>query len=154
MTLEPTDFAVASNNGDTLLSATIPVPAQAIVDFAQQFDPQPYHLDPKGGTESIFGGLCASGWQVAAYATRLLSETLLQANIPFVDITAVEQMRWKRPIFVDDSIHLEMRVLERITNSPIPQCDTLRIDARVLNQTDAEVAHLVAAVAVDQALSP
>lgn len=132
-------------------SATISVPAQTIIDFARQFDPQPYHLDPEAGANSIFGGLCASGWQVAAYATRLLGEALLQANIPFVDITSVEQMRWKRPTFVDDSIRVELQVLDRCTDSPIPQCDTLRIDARVLNQADADVAHLIASVAVAKA---
>jgi len=127
------------------------VPAQTIIDFARQFDPQPYHLDPEAGANSIFGGLCASGWQVAAYATRLLGEALLQANIPFVDITSVEQMHWKRPTFVDDSIRVELQVLDRCTDSPIPQCDTLRIDARVLNQADADVAHLIASVAVAKA---
>lgn len=132
-------------------SATISVPAQTIIDFARQFDPQPYHLDPEAGANSIFGGLCASGWQVAAYATRLLGEALLQANIPFVDITSVEQMRWKRPTFVDDSIRVELQVLDRCTDSPIPHCDTLRIDARVLNQADADVAHLIASVAVAKA---
>ena len=132
-------------------SATISVPAQTIIDFARQFDPQPYHLDPEAGANSIFRGLCASGWQVAAYATRLLGEALLQANIPFVDITSVEQMRWKRPTFVDDSIRVELQVLDRCTDSPIPQCDTLRIDARVLNQADADVAHLIASVAVAKA---
>ena len=132
-------------------SATISVPAQTIIDFARQFDPQPYHLDPEAGANSIFGGLCASGWQVAAYATRLLGEALLQANIPFVDITSVEQMRWKRPTFVDDSIRVELQVHDRCTDSPIPQCDTLRIDARVLNQADADVAHLIASVAVAKA---
>ena len=132
-------------------SATIPVPAQTIIDFARQFDPQPYHLDPEAGAKSIFGGLCASGWQVAAYATRLLGEALLQANIPFVDITSAEQMHWKRPTFVDDSIRVELQVLDRCTDSPIPQCDTLRIDARVLNQADADVAHLIASVAVAKA---
>ena len=137
--------------GKSVNSATISVPAQTIIDFARQFDPQPYHLDPEAGANSIFGGLCASGWQVAAYATRLLGEALLQANIPFVDITSVEQMRWKRPTFVDDSIRVELQVLDRCTDSPIPQCDTLRIDARVLNQADADVAHLIASVAVAKA---
>lgn len=156
MTVKSVNSAIASDcdkpsRAELLSSVTIPVPAQTIIDFARQFDPQPYHLDPEAGANSIFGGLCASGWQVAAYATRLLGETLLQANIPFVDITSVEQMRWKRPTFVDDSIRVELQVLDRCTDSPIPECETLRIDARVLNQADADVAHLTAGVAVAKA---
>jgi len=155
VTVRLVDSAAASDSStpssaDIINSATISVPVQTIIDFAQQFDPQPYHLDPEAGAESIFGGLCASGWQVAAFATRLLGEALLQADIPFVEITSVEQMRWKRPTFVDDSIRVELQVLERRRDNPIPECDTLRINARVLNQADAEVAHLMTSVAIEQ----
>ena len=36
--------------------------AEAMIAFAQEFDPQPFHLDEEAGEASIFGGLCASGW--------------------------------------------------------------------------------------------
>ena len=37
-----------------------------IIGFARQFDPQPFHLDEEAAKASLFGGLCASGWQTAA----------------------------------------------------------------------------------------
>ncbi|GIS24433.1 MAG: hypothetical protein CM15mP125_1200 [Gammaproteobacteria bacterium] len=58
----------------------------AIVAFASQFDPQPYHLDKEAAEQSIFGGLCASGWHIAALATRLVNETLIENGLPFIEI--------------------------------------------------------------------
>ncbi|GIT68736.1 MAG: hypothetical protein Ct9H300mP26_4230 [Acidimicrobiales bacterium] len=32
-----------------------------MIDFATQFDPQPFHIDPQAAVDTIFGGLVASG---------------------------------------------------------------------------------------------
>jgi acyl dehydratase len=40
--------------------------------FAEQFDPQPFHLDAEAAKETFFGGLVASGWHTAAITMRLL----------------------------------------------------------------------------------
>ena len=37
-----------------------------IIKFAQQFDPQPFHIDPEAAKDSPYGGLTASGWHTAA----------------------------------------------------------------------------------------
>ena len=43
-----------------------------IIEFAQRFDPQPFHTDPEAAKQSAFGGLIASGWHTASLAMRLL----------------------------------------------------------------------------------
>ena len=45
-----------------------------IVQFARQFDPQPFHLDSAAAAHSVFKGLVASGWHTAAITMRLLVE--------------------------------------------------------------------------------
>ena len=62
-------------------SPAITLDEQSIVDFAQLFDPQPYHLDREAADASIFGGLCASGWQIGALASRLTGEALIEADL-------------------------------------------------------------------------
>ncbi|MDC6134728.1 MaoC/PaaZ C-terminal domain-containing protein, partial [Burkholderia gladioli] len=37
-----------------------------IIEFAQRFDPQPFHLDEAAGKASPFGGLVASGWHTCS----------------------------------------------------------------------------------------
>ncbi len=40
--------------------------AEGIKAFARKYDPQPFHTDEEAAKKSVFGGLCASGWQTAA----------------------------------------------------------------------------------------
>src|SRR5215471_15661113 len=46
-----------------------------ITAFADQFDPQPFHLDGRAARDSVFGGIVASGWHTAAITMRLLVES-------------------------------------------------------------------------------
>ena len=41
---------------------------QEIVDFARQFDPQPFHIDPEAAKKSMYGGIIASGRPTEAIA--------------------------------------------------------------------------------------
>ncbi len=43
-----------------------------IVRFAREFDPQPFHTDPEAAKASVYGGLIASGWHVAAIWMKLM----------------------------------------------------------------------------------
>lgn len=45
--------------------------AQAIVEFAGEWDPQPFHTDPEAAEKSYFGGLVASTVHLFAIANRL-----------------------------------------------------------------------------------
>ena len=47
------------------------VTAEEIVEFAREFDPQPFHLDEAAARESMAGGLIASGWHSAALMMRI-----------------------------------------------------------------------------------
>ena len=39
---------------------------EEIVEFAEKFDPQPFHVDNSAGEQSVFRGLAASGWHTAS----------------------------------------------------------------------------------------
>jgi acyl dehydratase len=38
-----------------------PVTREAVLDFAEKFDPQPFHLDDEAARQTMFQGLAASG---------------------------------------------------------------------------------------------
>ena len=52
--------------GTVLTSHTTTVDHDAVIDFAREFDPQPFHLSEETAQGSVFGRLCASGWHTAA----------------------------------------------------------------------------------------
>ena len=46
----------------------------AVIEFAQSWDPQPYHIDPAAAAKSVFGGLVASSAHLFAICTRLFAD--------------------------------------------------------------------------------
>ena len=57
--------------GDQFQSGEHAMDEAQITTFADQFDPQPFHLDDAAARETLFGGLAASGWHTAAVTMRL-----------------------------------------------------------------------------------
>ena len=90
--------------GEHIPTGALTLSGAALREFAAEFDPQPYHLDSAVADQSIFGGLCASGWQVAAMMMRLLSDGFRAADIALMGVLAVPRMRWKIPVFAGDSL--------------------------------------------------
>ena len=133
-----------------LSSELITLDKTAIVTFASQFDPQPYHLDKEAAEQSIFGGLCASGWHIAALATRLVNETLIENGLPFIELVSVGHLKWIRPTFVDEQISVRITLTDIPHGSPIAETYVQAFDVEVCNGDGAVVAVMSAAAAIAQ----
>ncbi|MES2938166.1 MAG: MaoC family dehydratase [Pseudomonadota bacterium] len=90
---------------------SIPVTAEEIKDFAEQFDPQPFHVDEVAGRRSIFGGLCASGWHTCALAMRLTVDNFLRESSS-LGSPGLDNLRWLRPVYPGDTLSLRHTILE------------------------------------------
>jgi acyl dehydratase len=79
------------------------VTAAEIVEFAQEFDPQPMHLDEAAGRASILQGLSASGWHTSAMFMRMLADSFILHSLsqgsPGVDV-----MEWRKPVLAGDTL--------------------------------------------------
>jgi acyl dehydratase len=84
--------------------------AEEIVAFAREFDPQPQHLDPEAAKDSMLGGLAASGWQLCALAMRMIVDGLLH-RAASQGSPGVEEVQWRRPVLVGDTLELTGTVL-------------------------------------------
>ena len=74
-----------------------------IVDFARQFDPQPFHVDDEAAQKSPFGGLIASGWHTAAVFMRLYVDALL-ADAASMGSPGISELRWLAPVRPGDTL--------------------------------------------------
>jgi acyl dehydratase len=101
----------------------------AIIEFARQYDPQRFHVDEEAAKGSIFGGLCASGWHVAAAAmrcivdtrTRGLAELAARGEVlpPLGVSPGVENLRWPNPTRPGDVVaYYSLIVSKRETKRP------------------------------------
>lgn len=61
--------------GDEFITEVYSLTAEAIIDFATEWAPQPFHLGADTAKDTFFKGLAASGWQTAAITMRLLVTT-------------------------------------------------------------------------------
>lgn len=118
-------------------SATIS--KQDILEFAAEFDPQPYHLDNASADDSIFGGLCASGWQVCAILNRLVSESLGAEGIAFVGTQSIPEQRWRVPVFADTSISASLLITECNEHSGEENLGSIACDIELINQDQVKV---------------
>src|SRR5690606_12771634 len=86
------------------------VTEEEIIAFARDYDPQPSHLDKEAAKQSLFGGLCASGWHTAGIMMRLLVDNVI-GQYASIGSPGVVQLRWVRPVRPDDVLHLRGEVL-------------------------------------------
>jgi acyl dehydratase len=137
--------------GENYTSETLQISHEDILEFAAEFDPQPYHLDTKAAEESIFGGLCASGWQVSALMMRLLTDTFKQQRVAIMGVAAVPEMRWKIPVFADDTLQATITVDSCEADSGRTGLGTVLCQITVHNQRQEPVIVLTSAVLVEHA---
>lgn len=86
----------------------------AIIEFASKYDPQPFHMDADAARNSVFGGLCASGWHTAAiwmklnliHKSRREAERIEKGlpNIEYGPSPGFRNLRWIKPVFAGQTI--------------------------------------------------
>jgi acyl dehydratase len=108
------------------------VTAEEIKEFAERYDPQPFHLDEAAGESSFFRGLAASGWLTAAIVMRLRVESIRIAGGMIG--AGVEEMRWIAPVRPGDSLRTEAEILNVRHSQSRPSFGVVRSRTTVFNQ--------------------
>src|SRR3569833_1724740 len=100
------DFAV----GATIEVGSRQVSEQEIIDFAKQFDPQPFHIDRQAAAESIYGGIIASGWHTCSMMMKLMVDNLLH-DAASLGSPGLDEIRWSKPVRGGDTLSVSCTVL-------------------------------------------
>jgi acyl dehydratase len=111
------------------------VTKEEIIDFAQRYDPQPFHTDPEAAEHSFFGGLIASGWMTCAMAMRMVCDDYVLRAASHGS-PGVDQLRWKLPVRPGDVLHMRVTVLEARPSQSKPDRGVVQSRWEVLNQRD------------------
>ena len=130
------DFAI----GETWTSREIVLTEADIIAFAQANDPQPMHTDPAAAASGRFGGLIASGWQVAALSMRLFIEAGAYGDTPVVGM-GVDELRWKKPVRPGDRLHVRREIVD--LRAGRPGYGIIRTKVSVINQDGDAVMTLI-----------
>ena len=106
-----------------------------IIEFAQRWDPQPFHTDKNAAAESIFGGLvaCSSHIITASIAiavTNAENESAAVSNLGFKEIRMVA------PVRPGDTLYSVEEILETRLSNSRPDCGIVVFRNDIYNQRD------------------
>lgn len=87
------DFGV----GDIFEFGGKEVTREEVIEFASEYDPQPFHLDDEAAEKSLFQGLSSSGWHNCAMLMGMICDSYLNetASHGFVGF---DEVRWMKPV--------------------------------------------------------
>jgi acyl dehydratase len=120
--------------GDTESFGSYTVTREEIVEFASQYDPQPFHVDPDAAAESPFGGLVASGWHTSAMTMRLLVDGYLD-DAATRGALGIDELRWLDPVQPGDTLTARTEIVDKESWSD----DYGKVDVRIETLVEDEV---------------
>jgi acyl dehydratase len=109
------------------------VTADEILEFASEFDPQPFHLSVEAGEASILGGLSASGWHSCAMFMRLYYDNLLHFSSS-EGSPGVDFVEWRKPVLAGDTLTGVAEVIEARPLKSRPGIGLVKLRHEVRNQ--------------------
>jgi acyl dehydratase len=131
--------------GQRFVSGNCPLDEESIRDFAEKFDPQPFHLNDADGKQSLFQGLVASGWHTAAITMRLIVD-----SVPIVGgiVGLGGEINWPRPARPGTRLHLETEIVEVRASQSRPDRGIVTLRCQTINDHGETVQVLVTKVVV------
>lgn len=113
--------------------------SEAIKEFAQEWDPQPFHLDEEAARASPFGALIASGFHTMLIAFRLTVEANVWSESSMGG-PGMKEVRWIKPVYAGDKLRVEAEVLEARVSKSKPDRGIVEIRNDIFNQNGELVA--------------
>ncbi len=102
-----------------------------MIEFAREFDAQPFHIDPEAAAGSIYGGLIASGWHTGSVLMSLLAGIMGPSSL---GSPGCDSLRWVAPVRPGDRLRLRFEVLDSRPSASKPDRGVLRFGNELSNQ--------------------
>lgn len=129
--------------GDTREYGEYEVTKAEILEFAEQYDPQPFHTDEEAAAESAFGELVASGWHTASICMRLLVEGPLHDQAS-MGARGVDELRWREPVRPGDTLSIRTEIVDKRVSESDPRRGYVDSRLEGVNQDDEVVISWIA----------
>ena len=120
------------------------VEADAVRDFAEKFDLQPFHLSDEAAAKTHFGRISASGWHTCAMTMRMLVENMSVVEQAGLGSPGIDQLRWVKPVYPGDVLRCESEILEVKPSRSRPDMGSMRTQTTTYNQHGEPVLRFIA----------
>lgn len=130
--------------GDTYDVGSYAVNKSEIIEFASQFDPQPFHMDEEAAKDSVFGELVASGLHTLCLSVRLFITEFVNKNDGVANMggLGMDGIRWNYPVKPDDTLRLRIEVADKSPSKSRSDRGYVDFDRTVFNDSDEAVLEL------------
>ena len=120
--------------GQIWVSPDYRVTRDEMIEFAERWDPQPYHLDDEAGAPSLFGTLIASASHIFAIHAHLIEK--LEARIDLIAGLGVPRFELPHPVRPGDRLRLVRRVLSKRLSESKLDTGLVTTEQLLKNQND------------------
>lgn len=112
----PTLYFEDLSVGSIYESGTKKLELDEIIEFAEEFDPQPMHTDVEKAKDSFFGQLIGSGWQTLSTTIRLLVDSKPFGETALIGMQ-VDEVRFIAPLIPGATLQAFMEIIELTPSS-------------------------------------
>lgn len=105
---------------------------EAIIAFAQEFDPQPFHMDEQAAAQSFFGGLIASSLHTLSACTRVVVEA--QGHVAILSGVGMDEVKMYNPVRPGEVLTVQACWTDLKRSRSKPDRGFAAIRCRVFNQ--------------------
>ena len=119
------------------------VTREEVIQFAEKYDPQPFHLDDEAAAKTHFGRISASGWHTCSMAMRMMVENMKANKQAGLGSPGVDQLRWKKPVYPGDTLRIESTVTEKRRSKSRREMGIFKSSLQVFNQDDEIVLEMI-----------
>ncbi len=124
-------------DGERLLCQPVFIRREEIIEFARQFDPQPFHIDENAANGSIFKGLVASSLHTLSACTRVVVDALAEAVI--LSGVGMHEVNMFNPVRPGDILTVNAWWTELKRSNSKPDRGFASIKCKVINQKSEPV---------------
>jgi acyl dehydratase len=124
--------------GQTTQFGAYQVTESEIKEFANKYDPQFFHLDEEAAKQSLFGGLCASGWHTAAMFMRMLIDNLPEKH-GSLGSPGINNLKWLKPVCPGYILSVKSFVSHTRLSESKPGVGLVCVNYEIVNQHEIAV---------------
>ena len=111
------------------------VSREEIIAFAEEYDPQPFHLSEEGGEGTLASGLIASGWHTCSILMRMMCDAFLNNSLS-QGAPGIDEVKWLKPVRPGDVLKGNSTITAKRVSRSRPEIGIFEIRHELINQND------------------
>lgn len=98
--------------GDTFENGGYTISHDEMIEFAEKYDPQDFHLTDEGAEETIFDEVSASGLLTLSACNRLVVEGVFD-QLAVMGGPGIDEVRFPEPVYAGDSLTVVTEAVDK-----------------------------------------